>query len=468
MVRSVVNTKKNKCVLEMSIAELCSFVRDKPVGAVLKGIDKLREAEQRWRHLHPGRAPANALRQVQDTQNIAFFAAARQRDSGGSHRILKKLQDIGLQLNMIDYFKQTPLFYAAREYNCESIKLLVQAGCRVEQVDSNNQTCLYYGVREPTCGGIPRAKRPANIKRRKETAELLISLECPTETRDCCKKRVFEYADDSPELQRIVRQGNANRKGVKRSLPRGADREWLLAFDASRDGPGSSKLEYGIRYAEAEDVAQLGELEDEFISDHQDILEKLFGERPPNHAACLSLGLNVHPKGRRNTISSIASKTDKIARTLTAVERDTGVVAGYLYFKCKSTKDGRNVEISHLKVRNSHRRRGIGRELIRGVTQHLLQNGLEDHTRDMRLSVFDTNAPAISMYESIGFKQTGASWHTTMKEWQGIKEDGVPKYREICWRRYIRATAVGGSMMRARATYDSDSERGSRLRRRLL
>eukprot|EP00397_Hematodinium_sp_SG-2012_P007403 GEMP01007448.1.p1 GENE.GEMP01007448.1~~GEMP01007448.1.p1 ORF type:complete len:454 (+),score=64.25 GEMP01007448.1:217-1578(+) len=445
-------------LLQYSFARLCKLIEHETEQTVLDAIDELHEFELTDLGKRRVLAHQFPFRQenIRTRQNLAFHAAARTQEIGGSHRILQKLRNIGMPMNMIDYFNQTPLFFAAREYDLDSIRCLVAARCNVSQTDNNKHTCIYYASRVPSAdsGSTERKTTRDNTKRRIATTKILLQLGCRTDIIDSSGNMVVEYCGTSAELRALLQINLSNGKRTKRPLP-ATGRQWLHEIVApGRDGKRNVK--YGIRYAEVEDAMPLSNLEDEFIKDHQDILEKLFGERPEPHTTCLSLGLNVHSNSRRNIITAIASKTDKYARTIVAVDIETGELAGYLYFRCKSSRDEKNVEISHLKVKKSHRRRGVGKALFVGVTQHFKTNAMTEFGQNMGLSVFDTNAAAIGMYESIGFEQVGEAWHSPMKEWPG-KEKGAP---EICWRRYKRHQSLD-------VATDASAPKDVRKRRRL-
>eukprot|EP00397_Hematodinium_sp_SG-2012_P018770 GEMP01019241.1.p1 GENE.GEMP01019241.1~~GEMP01019241.1.p1 ORF type:complete len:458 (+),score=93.68 GEMP01019241.1:644-2017(+) len=449
-------------VLQYSFPRLCKLVEHAPEQTVLDAIDELHAFELTDLGKRRMLAQQFPFRQTNGRikQNLAFHAAARKQEIGGSYRILQKLRDIGMPLNTIDYFNQTPLFFAAREYDLDSIRLLVKARCDVAQMDHNKHTCIYYASRVP-----PSAERDKtgkkntsdNTKRRIATTKLLVQFGCRADIRDTSGNMVAEYCGNIAELRGLLQINLTKRKRTKRPLPT-TDRQWLHEFVApGRDGKGNVK--YGIRYAEVGDATYLGHLEDEFIKDHQDLLGNLFGECPPSHTTCLSLGVNVHANSRRNIISAIASKTDKYARTIVAVDKETGELAGYLYFKCKSSRDEKTVEISHLKVKGTHRRRGVGKSLFVAVTQHMKTNAMTEFGQHMGLSVYDANAAAIGMYEAIGFEQVGEAWRTPMKEWEG-KEEDTP---QIWWRRYARHQCLE----MAKKPTASENSRERALRRRL-
>lgn len=62
--------------------------------------------------------------------------------------ILKVLDELGVDVNKVDQFQQTPLFYAAREGNAEAVAYLIaEKGAQANQVDKNHQTALFYAAK---------------------------------------------------------------------------------------------------------------------------------------------------------------------------------------------------------------------------------------------------------------------------------------------------------------------------------
>lgn len=74
------------------------------------------------------------------------------------------------------------------------------------------------------------------------------------------------------------------------------------------------------------------------------------------------------------------------------VALDEGMVVGYLAFE-QILDEGSIIEVA---VHPDHRRRGIARELIQAVTN-------DNSLKEIFLEVRDSNAPAITLYESLGF-----------------------------------------------------------------
>ena len=95
---------------------------------------------------------------------------------------------------------------------------------------------------------------------------------------------------------------------------------------------------------------------------------------------------------------SIASELDnKLAFWLVAVEGDT--VAGYI--GSQTVMD--ETDMMNVAVHPDFRRQGIAEALITGLVEHLKTIGSHCLTLEVRAS----NAPAIALYEKLGFSKIG-------------------------------------------------------------
>ena len=95
---------------------------------------------------------------------------------------------------------------------------------------------------------------------------------------------------------------------------------------------------------------------------------------------------------------SIASELDnKLAFWLVAVEGDT--VAGYI--GSQTVMD--ETDMMNVAVHPDFRRRGIAEALVNGLVEELKNNGSHCLTLEVRAS----NAPAIALYEKLGFSEIG-------------------------------------------------------------
>ena len=81
------------------------------------------------------------------------------------------------------------------------------------------------------------------------------------------------------------------------------------------------------------------------------------------------------------------------------VAEEDGEIAGY----CGVRNMAGEGEISNVAVAEKFRRRGIGRKLMEYMLKEAPSFGIGDLTLEVRVS----NAPAISLYESLGFHKKG-------------------------------------------------------------
>ena len=96
--------------------------------------------------------------------------------------------------------------------------------------------------------------------------------------------------------------------------------------------------------------------------------------------------------------NSIASElNNRLSLWLVALDGDT--VAGYV--GSQSVLD--EADMMNVAVHPDYRRQGIGRDLVLALADALKEKGI----RGLMLEVRQSNAPAIALYESLGFCQVG-------------------------------------------------------------
>ncbi|MEM7656201.1 MAG: GNAT family N-acetyltransferase [Bacteroidota bacterium] len=88
---------------------------------------------------------------------------------------------------------------------------------------------------------------------------------------------------------------------------------------------------------------------------------------------------------------------------LVAEHETDGIVGIALFYFGYSTWKGRLLYLDDLVIRESHRRQGIGSQLM----EALLAHAKEKQVRQMRWQVLDWNDPAIQMYQKMGAKIEG-------------------------------------------------------------
>lgn len=101
------------------------------------------------------------------------------------------------------------------------------------------------------------------------------------------------------------------------------------------------------------------------------------------------------------------------------VAEDQGEIVGYV--GSQSVLDA--ADMMNLAVSPKCRRRGIGKALVDGLTQHLIQNNVIALLLEVRAS----NSPAIALYENLGFVQVGRR----PKYYHNPREDALILRKEL-------------------------------------
>eukprot|EP00747_Dinoflagellata_sp_TGD_P024296 gnl/TRDRNA2_/TRDRNA2_130453_c0_seq1.p1 gnl/TRDRNA2_/TRDRNA2_130453_c0~~gnl/TRDRNA2_/TRDRNA2_130453_c0_seq1.p1 ORF type:complete len:1052 (+),score=206.10 gnl/TRDRNA2_/TRDRNA2_130453_c0_seq1:78-3158(+) len=97
-------------------------------------------------------AKADPLMRLTNSQNLAFYAAARQVPLGPngekSRRLLELLTDRhGVDPAALDTYGQTPLFYAAKQGDAESCEYLISRKCDVNHIDCWFQSAIFWATK---------------------------------------------------------------------------------------------------------------------------------------------------------------------------------------------------------------------------------------------------------------------------------------------------------------------------------
>ena len=115
---------------------------------------------------------------------------------------------------------------------------------------------------------------------------------------------------------------------------------------------------------------------------------------------------------------SIASEVDNRLSYWLVAEVD-GVVVGYV--GSQTVLDAS--DMMNLAVSPDYRRKGIGQALVNALVDHLQQNKVIALLLEVRVS----NAPAIALYESMGFEQVGRR----PKYYHNPREDALILRKEL-------------------------------------
>ena len=58
------------------------------------------------------------------------------------------VEEGGLNVNEIDAYGQTPIYYCVRDHKIETVNLMIELGANINIEDKYGQTCLFYAIRE--------------------------------------------------------------------------------------------------------------------------------------------------------------------------------------------------------------------------------------------------------------------------------------------------------------------------------
>jgi ribosomal-protein-alanine N-acetyltransferase len=116
--------------------------------------------------------------------------------------------------------------------------------------------------------------------------------------------------------------------------------------------------------------------------------------------------------------NSIASELDN-PLSYWLVAEENGKVVGYV--GSQSVLDA--ADMMNLAVSPDCRQQGVGQALVNGLVQHLQQNNVIALLLEVRVS----NAPAISLYEKLGFEQVGRR----PKYYHNPREDALILRKEL-------------------------------------
>lgn len=397
-----------------------------------------------------------------EQQDLMFFAAARTRKLGGAFPIARRLWDLGVPGNSVDTMQQTPLFFPAREGNLECAQFLIQQRCDVNHCDKHGQSALFYSAREghiDVCKlllshgaswGRDKYGQTSLQYAKRKCAEALTQMTvdghpnprgrkapiaASTRSRgDAMSTKVNPGAAPEvvlePQLKRrrMSRNSNGQRETpIQRNGKFDTLGAWVAGARLGHVDSAPAKqtnLGDGEKFAEAgeyfvctpsvADAPRLRELEREFVEDHFEI----FREEPWNEGLqvsdwCRLVNVIEQEEPARQAIANIIFGKMSEHATLQCVHipqaEATNLdppetppaprIVGYVHMVRDS--DGR-LDIAHLKVERSHQQRGLGALLMAGAVRAAQRLAWE--VRALQLVAVMKNAPALSLYRTLGFE----------------------------------------------------------------
>jgi len=212
------------------------------------------------------------------------------------------------------------------------------------------------------------------------------------------------------------------------------------------------------------DIVRLREIEREFVADHYALYQDETWTQSTSIADwCRSVNVIQNEAAAVNAISQIVDGSCHQHVTLqcvhvppTPIQDEPGTnpeIVGYVHF----VQMPKSTDVSHLKVSNKHRGKGIGALLLAGMARFAERSDNYDCLKDLKLVVMVRNVQAVSLYKSLGF-QLGDSVSKDVRgglgkiEWTRMsrldtKTSHVPQqilqaFLESCYERALRALAV--------------------------
>jgi ribosomal protein S18 acetylase RimI-like enzyme len=406
-------------------------------------------------------------------QTLLFFAVQRQERALEVCKLLVNVHGVNAQ--QIDKRGQTALHYLACTQNVDCVELLIEKRCAMDHNDGLlNQTPLFYAAHKGTAAMVQTMlahRADASYRDRQGKTPLCWAAQPDTSKELAQHCALFGGACDSKQaiLMSTEWHRQNQRPDCARYLAACAEAwtlrgclSWVARKDSNKMGA------YATCLARARDVKQLCLLEDEFISDHRDILPKDGGTDLYEQ-----IGLNPDPSVRLATVKSIASAGHQNGAVkhytvscyfLPENARDQQGSArarsyetvGYVYFRiCHGEKGDDDEEttlakqkgkplsnighivISHIKVAKSHQKKGVATLLLASAlrqTELRLPNFV---CKDMHLLVAHTNKAASALYRKLGFVPAKANDH---RGWISMKrqvtEPSLASIREL-WLRMV-------------------------------
>lgn len=218
--------------------------------------------------------------------------------------------------------------------------------------------------------------------------------------------------------------------------------------------------EYFVCAPAVADAWRLRELEREFVLDHFDVFadEPWHSQLGPSDWCQIVNVIECEEVARQAISSIIAGRTPRHC-TLQCVyvpraptggqEAPPPSIVGYVHV----VNAGGHLDVSHLKVQRDHQRKGLGSLLIAGTVRWA--ESLRIEVRDLRLVVVIRNAPAISLYRTLGFENLSSVQR------QEPGGGGTVKWQKM-WRPFNRKMDSGAfaHFCEARAVTAASRQRG--------
>lgn len=425
-------------------------------------------AAARQRRLGGAEAVARRLRMLgvkadcfDRLRQTALYYAARE----GNARCGEFLVEQNCDVNHLDINRQTPLFYAVRGGRIEMCRVLQKLGASLDVADMAGRTPASFASAEtmvalagngvslgriasPDVGGrkvvvLPSLPEkpppaPAPVETRWVSEQLPTTPATTASSHNSLDPSHSDGPDDASSTTsdaaadvEQVRAVNTKKRRRLQLSPVPPPIQVTEAASSSIDRwarPGPARMaptsspvseeafahvgnavagHYLVCRPAAADAPPLRELEREFVADHY----HLFCKESWTDSTTIADWCAVV-----NVIEAEATALHAIRRILTSASPNQHVtlqcvfvpgtpdgqseIVGYVHFVVMRTY----LDVSHLKVSNCHRRRGLGALLLAGMVRYAEHVGSRSATSDLRLVAMSRNENALQLYSALGFK----------------------------------------------------------------
>lgn len=104
--------------------------------------------------------------------------------------------------------------------------------------------------------------------------------------------------------------------------------------------------------------------------------------------------------------------------SLVAYDTTSSTIVGFVYLHILGRKNDKFVANLGIVVKEGSRSQGVGSDMLKAI----IQSGRKNRIETLRLTVIESNAIAIRLYEKMGFIFKS---YTTNDSWQGRKEKNI-------------------------------------------
>mmetsp|Transcript_32033 Transcript_32033/g.72023 ORF Transcript_32033/g.72023 Transcript_32033/m.72023 type:complete len:373 (+) Transcript_32033:135-1253(+) len=336
----------------------------------------------------------------------------------------------GVALEWRDALNQTPMFYCAKAGNIPLGQYLISLGMSVHFRDLQRRTALFIAVaKQKWCMAefLIEAGASPDIKDSYGHTPLDL-VTSPKMLRRLQDLKLQQREQREMELKQLGKVEAASRKRKRNSAVVGDQvctwskaRSRMVAWMNGREPPEDRALtidkdttevicendDYFTCKPPVRAAKRLRRSERQFVFDHSELCRHLdwySGYKPDDWCKFLGVLLN-QDRHHVSVIEKAAAGVDT-SFTLTAVEKSTNLVAGYVHAK-RSAKDSKDLRLNHVKVDHGHQGKRLGGLLIRSAEKHSSELGWGCDTTS--LIVMSRNKNARKCYAKDNFEMTSCT-----------------------------------------------------------